>query len=219
MAILIGSQLKRQLALRLCLGGVLIATILGGVVFWFEIERIEDGFVAEAVEQARTLSPSLPSRLDEASAPQIQAALETFLRITDRKTLDHFTGIEIYGRDHATLAEAISPEGKAAAQVIDRSGHIFPDLGESWYFKHVVAGEIYLQVMTGLASGADGKPVGYFEGLYHISSARIAEAKNAGLRTSILKKVGAMLSELTDEQASYIGVSKAGPYKADAYRY
>ena len=34
-----------------------------------------------------------------------------------------------------------------------------------------------------------------------------------------LKKVGAMLTELSDEQASYIGVSKAGPYKADTYRY
>ncbi|RZU02188.1 adenosylhomocysteinase [Rivibacter subsaxonicus] len=34
-----------------------------------------------------------------------------------------------------------------------------------------------------------------------------------------LKKVGAMLSELTDEQAAYIGVSKSGPYKADSYRY
>jgi len=34
-----------------------------------------------------------------------------------------------------------------------------------------------------------------------------------------LAKVGAMLSELTDEQAAYIGVSKAGPYKAETYRY
>ncbi len=34
-----------------------------------------------------------------------------------------------------------------------------------------------------------------------------------------LKKVGAMLSELTDEQAAYIGVDKNGPYKADTYRY
>jgi adenosylhomocysteinase len=34
-----------------------------------------------------------------------------------------------------------------------------------------------------------------------------------------LTKVGAMLSELTQEQADYIGVSKAGPYKADTYRY
>ena len=34
-----------------------------------------------------------------------------------------------------------------------------------------------------------------------------------------LKKVGAMLTELTDEQAAYIGVSKQGPYKANSYRY
>ena len=34
-----------------------------------------------------------------------------------------------------------------------------------------------------------------------------------------LKKVGAMLTELSDEQASYIGVKKEGPYKANTYRY
>ncbi len=34
-----------------------------------------------------------------------------------------------------------------------------------------------------------------------------------------LKKVGAMLTELTDEQAAYIGVNKNGPYKANSYRY
>ena len=34
-----------------------------------------------------------------------------------------------------------------------------------------------------------------------------------------LQKVGAMLTELTEEQAAYIGVSKSGPYKADTYRY
>src|SRR6266699_1205196 len=34
-----------------------------------------------------------------------------------------------------------------------------------------------------------------------------------------LKKLGAMLTELSDAQARYIGVSKAGPYKSDHYRY
>jgi adenosylhomocysteinase len=34
-----------------------------------------------------------------------------------------------------------------------------------------------------------------------------------------LAKVGAMLSELTPEQAAYIGVSVDGPYKANSYRY
>ena len=34
-----------------------------------------------------------------------------------------------------------------------------------------------------------------------------------------LMKVGAMLTELSDMQASYIGVDKNGPYKPDTYRY
>jgi adenosylhomocysteinase len=34
-----------------------------------------------------------------------------------------------------------------------------------------------------------------------------------------LQRLGAMLTELTDEQASYIGVPKQGPYKSEHYRY
>jgi adenosylhomocysteinase len=34
-----------------------------------------------------------------------------------------------------------------------------------------------------------------------------------------LSKLGVTLTELTDEQAAYIGVSKNGPYKSDHYRY
>jgi adenosylhomocysteinase len=34
-----------------------------------------------------------------------------------------------------------------------------------------------------------------------------------------LSKLGAALTELTDAQAAYIGVSKHGPYKTDSYRY
>ncbi|HEY1227801.1 MAG TPA: adenosylhomocysteinase, partial [Ramlibacter sp.] len=34
-----------------------------------------------------------------------------------------------------------------------------------------------------------------------------------------LSKLGAQLTELTDAQAAYIGVSKQGPYKVDTYRY
>jgi adenosylhomocysteinase len=34
-----------------------------------------------------------------------------------------------------------------------------------------------------------------------------------------LSKLGAALTELTDEQAKYIGVSKQGPFKVEQYRY
>ena len=34
-----------------------------------------------------------------------------------------------------------------------------------------------------------------------------------------LAKLGAQLTELSEEQAGYIGVPKQGPYKPDTYRY
>jgi adenosylhomocysteinase len=34
-----------------------------------------------------------------------------------------------------------------------------------------------------------------------------------------LTKLGAMLTEMTDEQARYVGLAKEGPYKSDHYRY
>ena len=34
-----------------------------------------------------------------------------------------------------------------------------------------------------------------------------------------LAKIGVQLEELTDEQAKYIGVPEAGPFKAEQYRY
>jgi adenosylhomocysteinase len=34
-----------------------------------------------------------------------------------------------------------------------------------------------------------------------------------------LKRIGVELTELSPEQASYIGVAQNGPYKADHYRY
>ena len=34
-----------------------------------------------------------------------------------------------------------------------------------------------------------------------------------------LGRIGATLTDLTDEQAAYIGVDAQGPYKPDHYRY
>jgi adenosylhomocysteinase len=34
-----------------------------------------------------------------------------------------------------------------------------------------------------------------------------------------LAKLGATLTQLSAEQAKYIGVAQAGPYKTDQYRY
>ena len=59
------------------------------------------------------------------------------------------------------------------------------------------------------------KPEAYEVGKVYVLP-KILDEKVARLH---LKKVGAVLTELTDDQASYIGVKKEGPYKPETYRY
>jgi len=59
-----------------------------------------------------------------------------------------------------------------------------------------------------------GNPAKYPIGVYVLP--KHLDEKVARLQ---LKKLGAMLTELTDAQARYIGVHKEGPFKPDTYRY
>lgn len=61
-----------------------------------------------------------------------------------------------------------------------------------------------------LFANAENYPVGVYTLPKHL------DEKVAVLQ---LKKLNAQLTQLTDQQAAYIGVSKQGPYKAEHYRY
>ena len=67
-----------------------------------------------------------------------------------------------------------------------------------------------IELWTEAQKGSGKYPIGVYVLPKHL------DEKVARLQ---LKKLNAMLSELSDAQAAYIGVPKQGPYKADAYRY
>ena len=67
-----------------------------------------------------------------------------------------------------------------------------------------------IELWTEAQKGSNKYPVGVYTLPKHL------DEKVARLQ---LKKLNAQLTELTDQQAAYIGVSKEGPYKADHYRY
>ena len=70
--------------------------------------------------------------------------------------------------------------------------------------------DFHFNPMVELYSQTERYPVGV-----HILPKHLDE-KVARLQ---LKKLNVELSELTDQQARYIGVDPAGPYKSDHYRY
>jgi len=67
-----------------------------------------------------------------------------------------------------------------------------------------------IELWTESQKGSGEYPVGVYVLPKHL------DEKVARLQ---LRKLNAQLTELTDAQARYIGVSKSGPYKADHYRY
>ena len=67
-----------------------------------------------------------------------------------------------------------------------------------------------IELWTDAKEGSGRYPVGVYVLPKHL------DEKVARLQ---LSKLGATLTELTDKQARYIGVERAGPYKPDSYRY
>jgi adenosylhomocysteinase len=67
-----------------------------------------------------------------------------------------------------------------------------------------------IELWTDAKEGRGGYPVGVYVLPKHL------DEKVARLQ---LSKLGARLTELSDRQARYIGVDRAGPYKSESYRY
>ena len=86
------------------------------------------------------------------------------------------------------------------------TGH--PSFVMSSSFTNQVMAQI--ELWTAAKEGTGKYPVGVYVLPKHL------DEKVARLQ---LKKLGAMLTELTDKQARYIGVEVGGPYKPDTYRY
>ena len=82
----------------------------------------------------------------------------------------------------------------------------------SYVMSSSFANQVLAQIeLWGEAQKGSGKyPIGVYVLPKHL------DEKVARLQ---LKKLNSMLSELSDEQAAYIGVDKQGPYKSDSYRY
>jgi adenosylhomocysteinase len=56
-------------------------------------------------------------------------------------------------------------------------------------------------------------------GKYELQVYTLPKALDEKVAALHLEKVGAKLSKLRPDQASYIGVSEAGPFKPEHYRY
>ena len=204
------SATYHQLFRRLALAALVISSGVGGLTWWYEIERVDEAIVTYAVDEAGAFVSahqqvySQPAPVPPAASaalpgdvfrPEASAALARFLATRSQHAAGHFLIAELYARNQKVFAEATHGDVETVEQAFNRVKHIFPDHARATYDKFTIGADLYIRVVS-QALDASGEMVGYFEGIYHVASERLAEIQLGVFRTVVVVIAGVALATL-----------------------
>ena len=176
--------LHRRLAKRLAIGGLAIATLLGGIMLGDDLAHLHAAIVARTVGDADWLAAVVPpdlDALDAAGKAAIAGRLAEGITARSANPRGHFAMAALYDRAQRTVTVSLGREGAELAPAIG-----FPHPPKALHGRiRLVGGEVYVEVATALHR-ADGTQVGWFEGVYHLPRPALVGLVRVGLRTSIL---------------------------------
>ncbi|MEW5893984.1 MAG: HD-GYP domain-containing protein [Pseudomonadota bacterium] len=151
------TSIHRYALPRVALAWLLLSLVVGGSVFWVEIERIDQRVANMALAEAHRFPAHL---LRERQLDLIQAHLENLTR-------QHFTLVEVYDANRAVIAEHVAPEHEALEASLHAFAHGFPERESITYQRLRIDGRWVLQVLVPLRD-AGGGLAGFLEGVYLI---------------------------------------------------
>lgn len=166
--------LHRRVIMRLLAGFAILSVLIGAVVVYIDLEAVDERVVALGETAAEDFLRENHAALAEAeSAPQSPAFTQAVQRLLDT---NHFVIVEIYNARQQKLIESSRPGYHDVETVLDRSPHRFPANAGSHYSKHLAHGGIYLQMITPIRD-TQGRTVAYFEGIYEVDTATMADIR------------------------------------------
>jgi putative nucleotidyltransferase with HDIG domain len=184
------SFVHRTLALRLLIGGGLIAILLSMATYLTRYDDIGEAAIIHAVnsiERLRVRVRAIGAEPGNTPATAIQQALD---EVPDYRVISRY-GQFVYARfytpDGATLAHSSLPGGPEPTLLdnfLQQSSLRFPNLDEPWHDTIQIGGRPYIQVAIAIADKT-GAVVVFGEGLYALSNSAIATARSAAFRTAV----------------------------------
>ena len=181
--------IHRRLIRRLLAGFVVLSLLIGGAVFFSDLEDIDQRVVALGEQATADFLADNRAALLHSSEPTAQALLRD---AAGALLQDHFVIAELYDASHRSLVERSRPGYDRVEAELNRSPHRFPQHGAPVYERHLVGSIIYLQVLTPVVDASD-RPVAYFEGVYEVD-ARTMQDIRYGILHSLSVVVIAVLA-------------------------
>lgn len=148
-------SIHRYVLPRVAIAWLLLSILVGGIVFWVEIERIDDKAAALALNEAHRFPAEL---LQEKKLDEIQSHLTNLTR-------QHFGIVEVYDANHVVVADQIAPGQEALETSLQGFAHGFPEKNSITYHRLRIDDRWVLQVLVPLRDRAD-KLSGFLEGVY-----------------------------------------------------
>jgi HD-GYP domain-containing protein (c-di-GMP phosphodiesterase class II) len=179
-------NVHRTLLRRLMLSWLLVSAAIGGGLYLYGIEQIDDQLVDLAVAGAGRISTEHVALLNNPRSDKsvFEHVVSEFLR-------EHFIVAELYDRQHNLLAEKTDPRYEAVEDRLKQQAHSFPQDGKPHYERFSLGDDTVLQVMVPLRDNAR-MIAGYFEGVFLIDK-NILQHLHDDLVVSLLTTLATVL--------------------------
>jgi len=180
-------NIHEKIVKRLLLGWLSLSLIIGGVVFYLEMEKMDKQVLDLATKESRPFTVEF----DRASAGQ-----EEILKQRAAEFLKgHFIVLELYDEHKKQILREVSAGREAIEQKLEQYVHPFPLVNATYYKRFLIDRQLFLQVLLPLRD-KDGELIGYFEGIYQVDAETLREIETDILSTLLLVVVVILITAI-----------------------
>lgn len=155
-------DIRRKLIRRLFFGWLILSVLIGIIVFFIELERIDDFVVNFALEESNLFTRDEKGYIDVNSANYEKLLQLSLHQIKER----HFVIVEFYDKNKKRIVEVAHPQKASIEAEINKHKHDFLMGDTVEYDKFYMDNTIYLLVLVPLKTYKG--IAGYFEGVYEV---------------------------------------------------
>ncbi|KAF0220377.1 MAG: metal dependent [Geobacteraceae bacterium] len=186
-------HIHRRLIKRLLLTYCLLSLVIGTVVYFIEMETVDDLVVKLATEESKTFLSTERDHLNSAN-PADRAYL--FRQSEKHIEKGHFIVVELYDRNKQQIVEVTKAGTEQIEDLLNRTGHGFPHKDAASYRKYYNSGNIYLQILVPLKANG-GPTIGYFEGVYQVDAHTMELIERRVGRSIVVALLVALITTVT----------------------
>jgi len=166
-------NIHRRLIVTLFISWLILSLCIGGGVFFYEFEKIDE----HCEKNAKHESIKLEEKYYQYTIVENTIDQENILKsIKEYLLKSHFILLELYDINKKEIIEVQHEFDPKVKEEIDKNIHKDYLSIKIDYIKYYINGSIYLQVFAPMFK--DGSIIGYFEGIYKVDSATLKEIKD-----------------------------------------